>query len=206
MLVLDPLVVPTWLLRDAVSAESAESINWWGTAWSRGSRKTLPELVEASVLDAESASLLWALVERGESVTIAAPMSGAGKTTLLTALLEAVPSHRPRRIVRGIHDDVARDPPTNERITMLVNEISPHLPIYCWGPALRSVLERAVAGDQLLATIHARSANDVFEVLSAPPLNLPKELIAGIGWVVVLQSGGGIGRLSEVSGLRDFNS
>lgn len=200
MSALDPLVVPTWLLRDAVSAES---VDWWGTAWRSGSRKTLPELVEASVLDAESASLLWALVERGKSVTIAAPMSGAGKTTLLTALLEAVPSHRPRRIVRGIHDDVARDPPTNDRITMLVNEISPHLPFYCWGPALRSVLERAVAGDQLLATIHARSPKDVFETLAAAPLDLPKDLIAEIGWVAVLKTDGEFSRLAEFVDLRN---
>lgn len=179
-------VMPAWLARSARTEPAALPPDWWGPVWNRGARRTLSELIAAAVLDTGTAAVMWRLVEQGESVTIAAPCGSAGKTTLLTALLDAIPPHRPRRFVRGIHDVVSPDARSDVPVALLVNEISPHLPIYCWGPALRSALERVARGDQLLATIHAATPSDVIDTLAAAPLRLPRELITGLGWVAVL--------------------
>ena len=200
MISLERSVLPSWMLRGVRTDQTDEPPDWWGPAWKRGPRRTLAELVADSVIDAQRAAHLWSLVEHGESVTVAAPASGIGKTTLLTALLDAIPQERPRRFVRGIHDDVSRDIPPGVPTALLVNEISPHLPIYCWGASLRSVLLRAAAGDQVLATMHAESATDVSESLTSAPLRLPRELIAAIGWIAVL---GSDGRLRELTNLPD---
>ena len=200
MISLERSALPSWLRRDPTRSQELEPPDWWGPAWSRGARRSLDELVADAVLDADTATRLWSLVARGNSVTIASSASGVGKTTLLTALLDAIPQERPRRFVRGIHDDISRDAPSGVPAALLVNEISPHLPIYCWGASLRSVLTRAAAGDQVLATMHAESATDVLESLTSAPLRLPRELIAAIGWIAVL---GNDGRLRALTNLPD---
>lgn len=166
-----------------------EPAGWWGPAWSEPHRLSLIDLVRTCVLDATIAAALWTLVESGRSLTVAAGPSGAGKTTLLTSLLDALPVSNHRYFVRGLYErfDRLRTHPAGET-ALLVNEISPHLPIYAWGPVVRSLLEASMDGYQVLATIHARSIEEVVGQLGGYPLRIPSRYIAQLGTVVFLDA------------------
>ncbi len=56
---------------------------------------------------------------------------------------------------------------------MLVNEIGPHLPIYCWGSALHRVLEGGAAGSQIQSAIHGSTVQEIVKSLASPPLSIP---------------------------------
>src|SRR5262245_28755713 len=107
----------------------------------------LDDLVAAGSLSRELAVVLKTLVERRASIVVAAGPSGAGKTTFLSALLDHLPEATTRIYVRGCYEpfDFLRE--TNPASSaLLVNEISPHLPIYLWGPGVRQTFEAAKSG------------------------------------------------------------
>jgi type IV secretory pathway ATPase VirB11/archaellum biosynthesis ATPase len=155
-------------------------------------------------MSAETGWLLWRTVECGASLTIAAEPSGAGKTTVLTGLLDAIPDHRQRRFVRGIHEQFLDLPVDPNNLSLLVNEISPHLPIYAWGPVVGRLLGLASQGAQLLATVHALRIDDIVGQLAGPPLHIPLESIASLGAVAFLDAPSdatSIGRVRSVQTL-----
>jgi hypothetical protein len=120
-------------------------------------------------------------------VTIAAGPSGAGKTTLLTALLRDIPADRSRVFTRGFHHPVADIERDAGRTTLIVNEISPHLPIYAWGDVLRAVLATGRHGAQVLATTHAATPEELVFQLASYPLRLPPDFISALGSVAFIQ-------------------
>jgi energy-coupling factor transporter ATP-binding protein EcfA2 len=146
-------------------------------------------LIRHDVLTAESAALLWLLVERRASVVVAAGPSGAGKTTLLTALLEFLPAETRRIYVRGCYEPFdflgVTEPETS---VLLVNELSPHLPIYLWGPGVRRTLDAVRGGYQLMATAHALSVDEFVYGLAGYPLRVPAVEIAAIDVLVLLDA------------------
>jgi energy-coupling factor transporter ATP-binding protein EcfA2 len=146
-------------------------------------------LVGDGVLTAEGAALLGALLERRASIVVAAGPSGAGKTTLLTALLDLLPAGTRRVYVRGCYEPFdflgATEPRT---AALLVNELSPHLPIYLWGPGVRRVLAAAGTGYQLAATAHATSVDEFVYGLAGYPLRVPAAEIAAIEVLVLLDA------------------
>jgi hypothetical protein len=163
---------------------------WWGPVAGPATGRPLDELVRTGVVDPPLRDLLRELLARRRSLVVVAGPSGAGKTTLLTALLELLPEGLARRYVRGCYepfDFLTGDVP-RERTVLLVNEISPHLPIYLWGAGLRRLL--AAAGDdyQVLATAHAGGAADLIAQLSGYPLRLPADAIAALDLVLWLDA------------------
>ena len=54
---------------------------------------------------------------------------------------------------------------------ILINEISPHLPIYLWGSNARQVFDSGLRGAQLLATAHAENPESLIHQLMAYPTN-----------------------------------
>jgi energy-coupling factor transporter ATP-binding protein EcfA2 len=141
------------------------------------------------MLTAESAALLWVLLERRASLVVAAGPSGAGKTTLLTALLDFLPAGTRRIYVRGCYEPFdflgSTDPETS---ALLVNELSPHLPIYLWGPGVRKALEAVHDGYQLMATAHALSVDEFVYSLAGYPLRIPAAEIAAVDLLVLLDA------------------
>ena len=83
---------------------------------------------------------------------------------------------------------------------LLINEISPHLPIYLWGPAVSRALAAGEAGFQILATAHGRSVTEFAASLTGSPLRISARNLAALGLVALLEpeGEGGHGRLTEV--------
>jgi hypothetical protein len=180
-----------------------EPFGWWGPVWASPEPRPIGHLIENGVLTAEAAALLWTLLERRASIVVAAGPSGAGKTTLLTALLDFLPTGTRRIYLRGCYEPFDflgdTDPAT---AALLVNELSPHLPIYLWGPGVRRALGAAREGYQLAATAHATSVDEFVYALAGYPLRVPIEEIAAIDLLVLLDAWlDGRGARREVGGI-----
>lgn len=166
-----------------------EPFGWWGPMWSSPDPHSLSSLIHDNILSAESAALLTIFLEQRASLIVAAGPSGAGKTTLLTALLDALPSETRRIYLRGCYepfDFLGVTEPTTS--TMLVNELSPHLPMYLWGPGVRRALQAVQSGYQLAGTAHAISVDEFIYSLSGYPLRIPAAEIAAIDLLVLLDA------------------
>jgi energy-coupling factor transporter ATP-binding protein EcfA2 len=174
-----------------VPASYDEPFAWWGPIWTRPGARHVADLIRDGTIAAETAGLLWSLLARRASLVVVAEPSGAGKTTLLTALLDFLPPGTRRLFLRGCYEPFAfLDDPAMEpaRTTLLVNEISAHLPAYLWGPGVRRALEATSRGFGLAATAHATSAAELVRSLAGYPLRVPVEAIAALGLVVHLDA------------------
>jgi hypothetical protein len=69
----------------------------------------------------------------------------------------------------------------------LVNELSPHLPVYLWGQGVARLLDAATRGFQLLATAHADAALDFVASLAGGPLRIPAARVAAFDTIVALE-------------------
>jgi energy-coupling factor transporter ATP-binding protein EcfA2 len=164
---------------------------WWGPGWHTPKPRGIAELLQDGTIDPLSAATLWAALERRRSLAVIAGPSGVGKTTLLTALLEFLPADTKRVYLRGCFESFAflSDPTVDaEKTALLVNEISPHLPVYLWGAAVERALQAAHNGFTLLATAHAASVQEFVAALTGSPLRISATLIAAIEFVVVLEA------------------
>ncbi len=145
--------------------------------------RDIAELLRDETIDSWTAANLWAALARRRSLAVIAGASGVGKTTLLTALLDFLPPRTRRIYPRGCFETFAflSDPAISPRESaLLINEISPHLPVYLWGPAVGRILEAAQRGFTLLATAHADSVHDLVGALTGSPLHIPAARDGGI--------------------------
>ena len=92
---------------------------------------------------------------------------------------------------------------------LMINEISPHLPVYLWGPAVGRILEAAQRGFMLMATAHADSIHDLVRALTGSPLHIRAAQVAALEFVAVLerdeekQSGRRVRELWRLEPIRD---
>jgi energy-coupling factor transporter ATP-binding protein EcfA2 len=166
-----------------------EPFAWWGPGWPAPAPRGIDDLLRDETIDSWTAANLWARLARRHSLVVVAGASGMGKTTLLTALLAFLRPDTRRVYVRGCFESFGflSDPTMNPHETaLLINEISPHLPVYLWGPAVERTLEAAQRGFQLLATAHADSVLDFVGALTGSPLHIPAAETAALELVVVL--------------------
>ena len=163
------------------------SFHWWGPTWERPTRRSLAELVANAVVDPATADALRRHLRAGGSVVVAAGPSRVGKSTLADALAVELPDETGRVYVRGGYEtfDFVGEVDAS-RTALLVNEISPHLPIYLWGSAARRVLRMAADGAQLIATMHADTPDEVVFQLARRPVGATPAEIAALGMVVFL--------------------
>ncbi|MFL5761226.1 MAG: hypothetical protein ACJ789_16015 [Thermomicrobiales bacterium] len=168
-------------------ASYLEPFGWWGPLRSPGEATSLDGLIASGMLADELATILRTLVEARASIVVCAGPSGAGKTTFLTALLNHLPIDTTRVYIRGCYEPFDFFDHTDPATTaLLVNEISPHLPIYLWGPGVQRVLAAAERGYQLAGTAHADSVEDFIYSLTAYPLRLPTDSLRVIDLLVLL--------------------
>lgn len=166
-----------------------EPFHWWGPGWDSPDPRGIAALLRDGTLDPQIGAVLWAAMARRSSLAVAAGPSGAGKTTVLTALLEFLPAETRRIYLRGSFETFAflSDPTVVPSASaLLVNEISPHLPIYLWGPAVARALTAAERGFSLLATAHADSVAEFVGLLTGSPLRVPTSLAAAFEFLVFL--------------------
>ena len=167
----------------------ADPFFWWGPAWARADRRSIGDLLRDGTIDAELAALVWASLARRRSLAVIAGPSGAGKTTLLGALLDLLPEDTRRIYVRGCLETFAflsESDVLPEQSALIVNEISPHLPVYLWGPAVARLLDAAERGFMLLATAHAESVAAFVGLLTGSPLRIATARAAAFELVVLL--------------------
>ncbi len=166
-----------------------EPFAWWGPGWQAPAPRGIADLLRDETIDCRTAANLWAALARRQSLVVVSGASGVGKTTLLTALLDFLPRGTRRVYLRGCFETFAflSDSTINPRETaLMINEISPHLPVYLWGPAVERILEAAQRGFMLLATAHADSVHDFVGALTGSPLHIRAAQTAALELVVVL--------------------
>lgn len=169
----------------------AEPFWWWGPGWDAPTPRGIAALLRDETIDSWTAANLWAALARRRSVAVIAGPSGVGKTTLLTALLDFLPPETRRIYPRGCFETFAflSDPEVVATETaLLINEISPHLPVYLWGPAVGKMLDAAGRGFTLLTTAHADNVQEFVGALTGSPLRLPAVKIAAFEFVVAMEA------------------
>lgn len=159
--------------------------------WHYESRRplTVAQIIALHSVDVETAALIWLLLERGASLTVAGPTDptpGVGKTTTLNALLQFLPEDSALAYMSGMYENFAftRLPDIDPVSTYaLCNEVSDHLPIYMWGRVARRYLSLPAQGFHVATSVHADTINDVVSMYHRD-LRLKVEDIRRLGIVV----------------------
>ncbi len=139
----------------------------------RGGRMlSVVDLVEDGTLDRNLLEFLIRRIWSGDSILAAAGPSGTGKTTLMGALLNLIPPGI--RIVTAEHADPTGRQQKSSALYM-AHEINdaPYFG-YIWGHNAREFLE-AARENQIMATLHAESMEEVRNKLTRRPVGLDPE-------------------------------
>ena len=164
-----------------------QPFHWWGPPWAPANPMSLADLVTQGVIDSEQAARLGDHVRHGGSLVVTALRSGTGKSTLAHALMEAIEPERRLVYIRGIYEPFDWLPLAEpEHTTLLINEISDHLPVYCWGACANRVLSLARQGYQVIATLHADSPASFLALLRSPEIGASEDEIVALDIVVFL--------------------
>lgn len=131
---------------------------------------SIAQIAARQSVDAETVALIWLMLERGASLTVAGPTEpkpGAGKTTSLHALLQFLPQDATVAYMTGMYETFAftRLPGVDPATTYaLCNEISDHIPTYMWGRVARRFLRLPAAGYHVITSVHADTFEDVLHL------------------------------------------
>ena len=172
---------------DPQNRDDGEPDGWWGFGWEVPDPLTVVDLIKAGNFDAQTAALLWLLIEARASIVVAADPPGAGKTTTLAALADFLPVGTGRIYLRGWNETFdwlgTADP---ARSYVLCNEISSHLPVYLWGRKVGQLFAAVEAGFGFGATMHADTPQEVVATLEGYPLSIPRRAIARLDLILTL--------------------
>ncbi len=148
---------------------------------------SVAQLIALGSLDAQTAALLWLLMERHQSLIVSGPTDptpGIGKTTTLNALLGFLPPGTTLVYTTGMYEDFAfRDEVTPATTCVLANEVSDHLRIYMWGGVARELLNLPGEGFAVATSCHADTIKDVLSMLRRD-LRIPAETVRRLGLVI----------------------
>src|SRR6266516_4111859 len=159
--------------------------------WHYDSRRPLSvaQIIALQSVDAETAALVWLLLEQRASLTVAGPTDpqpGIGKTTTLNALLQFLPEGTALAYMSGMYEDFGftRIPDIDPAATYaLCNEVSDHLPIYMWGRVARRYLTLPAQGYHIATSVHADTVDDVIHMYQHD-LRVSVENVRRLGLVV----------------------
>jgi len=154
-----------------------EPFFWWGGQQRPTSGGDLPSLIASGFVKEDEAEVVSSLAVAGLSLFVISEASGAGKSTFLAALIDAIDVSSERVYLRGNYEtfDFLKAVDARDAI-LLVNEISPHLPAYLWGPPVERLFRTMEAGYQVMGTAHAVSTAAFVQMLTTAPLRLPLSL------------------------------
>jgi hypothetical protein len=150
---------------------------------------SIAQIVAMQSVDIETIALIWLMLERGASLTVAGPTEpkpGAGKTTALHALLQFLPEGAAVAYTAGMFETFAftRLPDIQPANTCaLCSEISDHLQTYMWGHKARRFLMLPAQGYRVATSVHADTIDDVLH-LYQHDLHLRVEDIRRLGLVI----------------------
>jgi energy-coupling factor transporter ATP-binding protein EcfA2 len=187
-----------------LDARYHEPFFWWGPGWGSPASLSIGDLLRNGTLDVATAAILWAALDRRSSIVVIGGPSGLGKSTLLSALIDLLPSGTRRLFLRGCFETFAflSDPAVDpNRSALLINEISPHLPVYLWGPAVERAVDAGPLGFTLLATAHADSVSEFVASLTGSPLRIPAPKLGVFELVVVLEPSSNVECGRQVNGV-----
>lgn len=143
-------------------------VGWWGWNWDPPIPMSISAIVRAGNMDTRTAALCGMAIESHGSLLIAAEHPHSGKTTTLTALLDYLPVRTRRVFIRGWAETFDYLEQTRaEETLLLANELSSHLPVYLWGPKAVRVFSTLRRGYALGSTLHADSADEAVDQLTA---------------------------------------
>jgi hypothetical protein len=159
--------------------------------WHYESRRPLSmaQIIALESVDVQTVALVWLLLERGASVTVAGPTDpqpGVGKTTTLNALLQFLPEGTALAYMSGMYENFAftRRPSVNPATTYaLCNEVSDHLHIYMWGRVAQRYLRLPQQGYHIATSVHADTIHDVVRMYQKD-LHLQPDDIRRLGLVI----------------------
>src|SRR6266516_8090415 len=159
--------------------------------WHYDSRRPLSvaQIIALQSVDAETAALVWLLLEQRASLTVAGPTDpqpGIGKTTTLNALLQFLPEGTALAYMSGMYEDYAfTQLPDIDPVSTyaLCNEVSDHLPIYMWGRVARRYLTLPTRGYHIATSVHADTIDDVIHMYQHD-LRVSVEDVRRLGLVV----------------------
>ncbi len=157
----------------------------------RGGRTlSIVDLIRAGTISTEAAAYVGDRVRRGASLLTAANPGGAGKTALLAALLGFLPDGLPIITVDGPRDVAAAKQATSPAC-YLVHEIgSGHWYGYLWGASVARYLALADGPHVVASCLHADTLQGVYDVLTAPPLEVSVETLLGIDFLLFMHVDG----------------
>ena len=148
---------------------------------------SVAQLIALGSLDAQTAALLWLLIERHQSLIVSGPTDptpGIGKTTTLNALLGFLPPGTTLVYTTGMYEDFAfRDEVTPATTCVLANEVSDHLHIYMWGSVARELLNLPGEGFAIATSCHADTIKDVLSMLRRD-LRIPAATVRHLGLII----------------------
>ena len=148
---------------------------------------SVAQLIALGSLDAQTAALLWLLIERHQSLIVSGPTDptpGIGKTTTLNALLGFLPPGTTLVYTTGMYEDFAfRDEVTPATTCVLANEVSDHLRIYMWGGVAREMLRLPGEDFAVATSCHADTIQDVLSMLRRD-LRIPADTVRRLGVVI----------------------
>jgi hypothetical protein len=150
---------------------------------------SIAQILAMQSVDVETIALIWLMLERGASLTVAGPTEpkpGAGKTTALHALLQFLPEGTAVAYTSGMFETFAftRLPDIHPANTCaLCSEISDHLQTYMWGHKARRFLMLPAQGYRIAASVHADTIDDVLH-LYQHDLHLRVEDIRRLGLII----------------------
>ena len=165
-----------------------DPVGWWGPPGRPPSPLSIVALLRAGTLSPRLAAGVWALLEWGGSLIIAAGPQRAGKTTILTALLSLLPHDTPAYYTQGDGESFAglpRPPRANGPTFILINEISDHLPTYSWGPPVQAAFALLAQGYSLCGTMHSERVEECLRQLRHG-CGVPAEQLTGCDLIMTL--------------------
>ncbi len=148
---------------------------------------SVPELIALGSVNLQTAAIVWALVARKASFIISGPTDptpGVGKTTTMNALLPFLPAENEMIYTIGMYEDFAFVQNTvPATTTVLVNEVSNHLPIYMWGANAKQLFHLPQQGYSIATSCHADTIADVMAMLRKD-LHVPEHDIVGVRLII----------------------
>jgi type IV secretory pathway ATPase VirB11/archaellum biosynthesis ATPase len=134
---------------------------------------TLSDMVASGSISEEGAELLRGIAAAGQSFLIYARPRNAGKTTLATAILAEAPPSRPQREFLGTQQEVAVLSAESNRGYLVVAEIGHRGKRgYLAGEEVGHLFELVANGWSVASSLHADTAEEVFEVLGDNGIDL----------------------------------